>query len=1711
MKRFYFLFFILISGMLSAQPYRNEWITFSVTQPYSAQQYVKIKVWQTGIHRISYATLTQLLPDSVIFPKRIQLFYKGAEQFIHVEGEADNVFDPTDYIEFYGQRNDGSFDTQLYDSAQWQANPYYSLFTDTSVYFLTININPGFQGRRMIIETANDFQNYQPSPFFMRDTIKLYTNNFHYGFVPGVGNNYSAYGTSLSSDFNDGEGFTSNRISATQQTFPLSTPNVYTATAATATISTIWICANSQISNWNISVNGQVVGVANNTGPTRTTINQQVPSSLISSGTANFEFNATYTSGVQSNLIPYIRVFYPHTWDFTGENIPRYHLTILADAITDKTRIDFSNFAPGNSTSLWLYVFSGDTIRKVQVYQQGVTCQALIPTFLSDKKAFLTTESSTIPVGGLYIAPVSTDPSHYARFTNFGYQNLLNSDYLIISHPKLWTKATEYKNYRNSASGGSFNVLLADINELYDQFSCGISKNPLAISNFCDFAIDKYNQPPKYLFLLGKSIRYEDSRVRSDLFSLNMVPTYGEPPSDMRLVSRLNSNEYKPEIAIGRLAARDNNDVDIYIDKVISHDLAQTENYNEWTKQIIHFGGGTNSSEQAQIKGYLEQYKEIIEDTLFGGHVTTILKTNTDPIQINQSAFLQQRINDGTALMTFFAHAAGSTFDITTDAPENYNNKDKYPVILANSCFIGDIHVEDKQYSERFILLRDKGAIGFIASPNVSFINEQPLYTIPLYKQIAAYSYGEGIGDCMKKCIDSVIYPTPIVEISQRMGMTLHGDPAIRLFPKLKPDLAITTSDVSFSPAEVSSEMASFNMRLIVHNYGHSIDKAFLIRVTRKYPDGYTPRKFEIIQNAMPFADTLDISIPMDFEHAAGLNLFDIEVDANLPPDIDELTKTNNNLYNLPLLIKSSDIVPVYPAKYSIVPNSQIILKASTSNLFAQMKPYRFEIDTIDRFNSAFKLSTVISSTGGIVPWQLSFPLDADRVYYWRVANDSIMSADTSVSKNYKWNESSFIYKPGKTGWSQAHYSQFKEDDLKNVVYKNEPGWLDTTFTFVTTQTRILVNNAVDPDEVHGAPADYYIDNTIIDYGGCYNQINVAVLDSITLEPWNTRDQTNFGNWNKFGTVFPGYGLNCGNGPGRNRPDYFFAFKTDSQNTAYLDSLNMMLNSPLIQDGSYLILYSIRYPNYNNWPASLKQTFSNLGSQVISPSSVPFYWQPFIIILRKGYPNETSEILGDSTNNIIQLEKYVGGFWDKGFITSVPIGPAFQWSELHWSSFSVEATGNDSIMLSVIGIDTAGTETELLSGIGPSTPDVLLSSINATNYPRLKLKAYLQDELVRTPPQLERWQIYYTEVPEGALNPQKYFAVTPSSSSIDEGQNFKFEIAFENISNTAFTDSLLVDFFAFSGNNQLVPVISSRYKKLNPGEHFIASGTFNSLGYAGNNSLWIEVNPKEDQPEQYHFNNLANVFFKVNKDITNPVLDVTFDGQHILEGDIVSAKPQILIKLKDENKFIALNDTNKYRVFLTTPDGIQSKLSFENAPGISTDRSKMKYIPASLPDNSFLIEYNPIFETDGIYKIDVQASDEAGNLSGQYNYRISFEVINHSSITEVINYPNPFSTSTRFVFTLTGSEIPTQTKIQILTITGKIVREILQNEIGPVHIGRNITEFAWDGRDQFGDQLANGIYLYRVITNLNGQRIEKRATAADPYFKKGWGKMYLLR
>lgn len=57
-----------------------------------------------------------------------------------------------------------------------------------------------------------------------------------------------------------------------------------------------------------------------------------------------------------------------------------------------------------------------------------------------------------------------------------------------------------------------------------------------------------------------------------------------------------------------------------------------------------------------------------------------------------------------------------------------------------------------------------------------------------------------------------------------------------------------------------------------------------------------------------------------------------------------------------------------------------------------------------------------------------------------------------------------------------------------------------------------------------------------------------------------------------------------------------------------------------------------------------------------------------------------------------------------------------------------------------------------------------------------------------------------------------------------------------------------------------------------------------------------------------------------------------------------------------------------------------------------------------------------------------------------------------------------------------------------------------------------MTDFKWDGRDEHGQMLGNGVYLYRAVTNIKGEGIEHRGNEEiDQFFKNGYGKLYIMR
>lgn len=460
-----------------------------------------------------------------------------------------------------------------------------------------------------------------------------------------------------------------------------------------------------------------------------------------------------------------------------------------------------------------------------------------------------------------------------------------------------------------------------------------------------------------------------------------------------------------------------------------------------------------------------------------------------------------------------------------------------------------------------------------------------------------------------------------------------------------------------------------------------------------------------------------------------------------------------------------------------------------------------------------------------------------------------------------------------------------------------------------------------------------------------------------------------------------------------------------------------------------------------------------------------------------------------------------------GYISSPSFGRAKAWKQLMIRGTSLpDVTPGDYPRVDVIGVNDLNEETTLFTDLDVYQQNFDISSINAAQYPFVKLRMKSTDTVNYTPYQMRYWRLTYVPSPEGAVAPNILFN-TPAS--VEVGEPFDFKLAFKNISNVNF-DSVKVKIVVTDEDNMehIVPVSRQRPLLASPDVlNIIAKVETEAL--AGNNTLYVEVNPDNDQPEQYHFNNFAFRDFFVKPDSLNPVMDVTFDGVHILNRDIVSSKPDILVKLTDESKWMVLTDTSLLKLEVKYPNGDVRRFFFNS--------DTVEFTPAGQApnlDNTASINFKPYFREDGLYELIVTGKDRSDNSAGEIEYRVFFQVINKPMISNMLNYPNPFTTSTAFVFTITGSQVPQNIRIQIMTITGKIVRDITKDELGPLHIGRNITEFKWDGTDQYGQKLANGIYLYRVITNLDGKVLDKyKATGdeTDKYFNKGYGKMYLMR
>ncbi len=1698
--------FVLYCVFLNAsysfsQSYWNEWINFS-------QKYYKIPVSQNGIYRLDSLTLSNAgISLTSLDARSLQLFFRGIEQPIYIKGEADGIFNAADYLEFYGKKNDGTLDSVLYKGDLYnkpvrQPNPYYSLFNDTSAYFLTWNNSTS--NKRIVLVYDTVFSSFPaPANYFMKEDVVEYHSTYYYGRSTSTNINFPEY--------HEVEGWAgTNFYQGTSNTTTFNTSNLYSL-GANAEVKVALMGASDDpntLNDHDIRVRYKdklgVYTLLDNfafDGYRLIDSSYSVPANTLGASTEIVVSALNGPFSTSRNAVPYVVFKYPHNVNL--ENKSAFEFYVSDNLSQPKSNYGFTNFNDLGASS-YIYDLTNNT--RVPVIKNGGTYNALISNSISSSKKFCVIKSEN-----QFLTPASIKA---VRGTGFftDYSTLAtDSAFLIVYHKSLTTGATAYKNYRASLGGGMHNVVAVDIEDLYDQFSYGIPKHPFAIRHFAKYCLDTFPSPPQNIFLIGKSIQTNLARnTVADPTGINysnsLVPSIGYPTCDNMLVAVLNGSGLSPAIPIGRLAAKNNAEINTYLTKVIEFEHI-APNPDEWMKHVLHMGGGSNAVQQAQFASYLYGYEKIIEDTSFGGFVHHFSKNSSSPTQTSYTDSIKGLINNGISLITFFGHTSASVFEFNLLPPDQYKNKNgKYPFFIADGCVAGDIHqpIQGGLSSSEIYTLSNQGVIGFLASSGPGTPYELDQLTQYLYRGIGKHLYGKSIGKSIQAAIDSIdgLGINPYMNAAC-LEMTLHGDPSIKLNAPPLPDYEVNNTSVYFTPSYVSTDQDSFKVNVIVRNLGKATKDSVHVSMKRTFVDG-TSSFYANTVSKLYFKDTLTFTLPVDPLRGAGLNKFEVRVDSsNSILEIEDFL--NNNIlspFEIPLLIYSEDIIPVYPYKYAIVPNDTITLKAYTANPFSNSAKYIFEIDTTDLFNSSLKSTQYVTQKGAVVrapfnAWSpASLLLSDSTVYFWRVRRD------TSDTVNFRWRESSFQYIPNKRGWGQSHFFQFLKGDRFNYIDTNRNA---RTFD-LDYQNHSLEVSTVNYTALGGAnhfsEIYFYMDGLQL---SIFSQISsdavnggypvpphvlVHVIDPISGKAWPNDGAGMYGSYPQ-------------------SSPYRFEFYTG--NAVQQETLRKFLETT-VPCGSKVILYTCDDHNLGNvvggsGPTTnpgLVQAFQKIGGTQFPniQNNVPY-----ILIGRKC--GNGLELLGASDSSKLFLTDSISVKRESGNIYSEIIGPASKWKSLHWKHVSPEALTNptlaaaDTIVITLNGIKLDGTIDTLFKGITKDSLDVyeLDKSIDAKIYPYLQLLAWVKDTALRTPAQLKFWRIYYDGVPDASLNPIKHYSFY--GPTIQQGDSMSMSVAIENISDYNM-DSLWVDIWVYDANRKIVPVKSIKLDSLLVDSILIPTVKFGTENLPGGlSSLWIEANPynNEHQLEQYHFNNIGTIPFTVGVDAINPLLDVTFDGVHIMNGDLVSAKPLVTITLKDENTFLALNDTSDFEIYIKHPNkNLFERIYFS---------SSLIFEPASLPNNSCRINYNPTLP-DGTYNLKVQAKDRSDNASGKVEYMISFEVINKPTITHVLNYPNPFSTSTRFVFTLTGTQVPDYFKIQILTITGKIVRDLNKYDLGPIHIGKNITDYAWDGKDEFGDQLANGIYLYRVITQLNGQSLEHRESGADSFFTQGYGKMYLI-
>lgn len=488
----------------------------------------------------------------------------------------------------------------------------------------------------------------------------------------------------------------------------------------------------------------------------------------------------------------------------------------------------------------------------------------------------------------------------------------------------------------------------------------------------------------------------------------------------------------------------------------------------------------------------------------------------------------------------------------------------------------------------------------------------------------------------------------------------------------------------------------------------------------------------------------------------------------------------------------------------------------------------------------------------------------------------------------------------------------------------------------------------------------------------------------------------------------------------------------------------------------------------NNLQPSTRTALKSIGSALIDQLNFRDSWS---IIGRKGAaPGTVPEMRKAQGSGSAAAETTIIRQERTGVIETPLIGPFTSLGDLKLNS---SVPPGSQLTVKFIGVSPEGTLDTLLTATNQVT--IPLSSIDTRKYTNGKLLFQLTSSApavsfrsarrtaVTGSPAILGWSIAAASGTELAL--------ASGSSTIDraqvmEGESITFSGTVYNVSATA-ADSVLVQLkSSTSGIDQVMK--QQRYLRIAAGDSIIFTYVLNTRNRAGTHSFTFEIDPLDSLAEQTRENNSVSLPYVVIADSLRPSLQVTFDGLTMMNGDLVAARPEVRIRYTDNNPSSILPaDTTNFLIKL-------------NNRVVPFTEGNAVLIPSVTPGKAE-VRWTPVFP-GGENFISISAKDISGN--GSDTLLLFLNTASDLGLLDVFNMPNPFSSSTMFTYTISAPEDPDEVTIRVYTVAGRMIRQVTV----PGTLGFN--KVPWDGRDNDGDEIGNGVYLYKVTVKLGEKQVE---------------------